>query len=143
MKTYFAKNGEVEKKWYVIDASGAILGRLATEVANIVRGKYKPEYTPHADVGDFVVITNASKIKVTGNKLANKMYYRHTGYIGGIKETSLGEMLSKHPDRVIKLAVKNMLQKNIMGRKQLTKVKVYANENHPHEAQKPAVYKLK
>lgn len=135
MTTYSLKGGDIEKGWHVIDADGRTLGRLATEIAVLLRGKHKPSYTPHMDMGDSVVVTNATKVRVTGNKLADKTYYRHTGYMGGLKEQQLQEMLAKHPERVIELAVRGMLPKNKLGRKQLKHLKVYAGPEHPHEAQ--------
>lgn len=141
--TYMAKPNEVERKWYLVDATDKTLGRLATEVATLLRGKHKPEYTPHVDTGDFVVVINAEKIKLTGNKLNDKVYYRHSGYTGGLKATTAGEMLQKHPIRLIEFAVKGMLPKTSLGRKQGMKLKVYAGSEHPHEAQQPEVYELR
>jgi len=141
-KTYSAKAEEIERTWYVVDAEGKTLGRLATEVARILRGKHKPIYTPHVDTGDFVIIVNAEKIRVTGKRLDQKMYYRHSGYMGGLKETSLRTMLDKHPERVLQLAVKGMLPKNRLGRKMFKKLKVYAAPDHPHAAQKPLPLEL-
>ncbi|MHB1341207.1 MAG: 50S ribosomal protein L13 [Coriobacteriia bacterium] len=137
MKTYYAKPGEVEREWLVVDATDIPLGRLASEVASILKGKRKPQYTPHVDTGDFVIVINAEKIKVTGNKLEDKRKYRHSGFPGGLKSISLGEMLAKRPERVIEGAVKGMLPKNTLGRAQGMKLKVYAGPEHPHEAQKP------
>lgn len=137
MKTYHAKAGEVEREWLLIDATDVTLGRLASEVAQILKGKRKPQYTAHIDVGDFVVVINASKIKVTGNKLTDKKYVRHTNHPGGLKEVSLETQLAKHPERVIEHAVKGMLPKNTLGRAQGMKLKVYAGSDHPHAAQKP------
>ncbi len=137
MKTFMAKKGEIERKWYVVDASDKIVGRLATKIATILRGKHKPVYTPHVDIGDFVVVVNAEKIKFTGNKLDQKMYYRHTGYIGGLKERTAKEMLEKNPEEIIRHAVKGMLPKGRLGRKLLKKLKIYRGSNHPHEAQQP------
>ena len=139
MATYSAKKGEVERSWYIIDAENKVLGRLATKIAAILRGKHKSVYTPHMDTGDFVVVVNAKKVHLTGRKLANKIYYRHTGYPGGLKSMSAEEMLKKKPEDIIKLAVRGMLPKNKLGRKQLTKLKVYAGSNHPHKAQTPKV----
>ncbi len=136
-KTYMAKPGEVTREWYVVDASGKTLGRLATEIARILRGKHKPQYTPHVDVGDFVIVINAEKIAVTGRKLDQKRYYRHSGYPGGLHSITLRRMLEKHPERVIRLAVKGMLPKNRLGRRMLKKLKVYAGPEHPHQAQQP------
>ena len=144
MKTYIAKENEVQdsKKWFVVNAEDQILGRMASEIASILKGKHKPIYSPHQDVGDFVVVVNAEKIKVTGNKLADKIYYRHSGYPGGQKATSLQQMLQKHPARVVELAVKRMLPKNALGRKMFMKLKVYAGPEHPHAAQQPEVLDL-
>ena len=137
MKTYVANAQNRERNWLVVDATGQTLGRLATQIATALRGKTKPEYTPHVDTGDFVVVVNAEKISVTGNKRADKRYYRHSGYPGGIKERTLEEMLRRRPEEVIRLAVKGMLPRTRLGRKQLTKLKVYAGPEHPHVAQKP------
>ena len=137
MKTYYAKPNEVERNWVLIDAEDQILGRVAAKAAHILKGKHKPQYTPHVDTGDFIVIINAEKIKVTGNKLTDKEYYRHSGYPGGLKCETLQEALQKHPERVIEHAVKGMLPKNTLGRKQGMKLKVYAGAEHPHAAQKP------
>ena len=136
-KTWNAKPGEIERRWYVVDAEGETLGRLATRIADTLRGKQKPTYTPHVDTGDFVVVVNAEKIAVTGDKLHEKMYYRHSGYPGGLKKRTLNDMLERRPEEVIRLAVRGMLPKNRLARKQLTKLKVYAGPEHPHEAQKP------
>ena len=137
MKTYHAKPGEVEREWLVIDATDVVLGRLASKVAQILKGKNKPQYTPHVDTGDFVIVVNAEKIRLTGNKAAQKMYYSHSGYIGGLKEVSFQRMLEKHPERIIEKAVKGMLPKNTLGRAMGKKLKVYAGPDHPHAAQKP------
>jgi large subunit ribosomal protein L13 len=137
MKTWNAKPGEVERRWYVVDAEGQTLGRLATRIADTLRGKRKPEYTPHVDTGDFVVVVNAEKISVTGAKRQEKLYHRHSGYPGGLKTRTLNDMLERRPEEVIRLAVRGMLPKNRLARKQLTKLKVYAGPEHPHEAQKP------
>ncbi|RMD87965.1 MAG: 50S ribosomal protein L13 [Candidatus Dadabacteria bacterium] len=139
MKTKFLtkEEGLKGRRWFHIDATGKPLGRLAAEIASILRGKNKPAYTPHVDCGDFVVVTNASRIKLTGNKLKNKLYYRHTGYMGGLKVKTAGEILSKNPERLITMAVKGMLPKGPLGRAVLRKLKVYPGENHPHAAQKP------
>ncbi len=139
MKTYLAPVNEIEKKWYVVDAENKVLGRLASEIASRLRGKHKPTFSPFIDNGDFIVVTNAEKIQLTGNKLNDKKYYRHTGYIGGIKETSAKELLVKHPTDLITKAVKGMLPKNKLGRAQFKKLKVYAGKDHPHAAQGPAV----
>ncbi|RME49302.1 MAG: 50S ribosomal protein L13 [Deltaproteobacteria bacterium] len=135
MKTYMPK--EVERKWHVIDLEGAVLGRAASQIATLLRGKHKAIFAPHIDTGDFVVVVNASKIRVTGRKLDNKIYYRHSGYLGGLKATSLRKLLEKDPERVIREAVRRMLPKNRIGRKQLSKLKIYAGSEHPHKAQKP------
>ena len=137
MKTYYAKPGEVEREWLVVDATDVPLGRLASEIASILKGKRKPQYTPHVDTGDFVIVVNASKVKLTGNKLADKKKYRHSGYPGGLKETAISDMLAKRPERVIEQAVKGMLPKNTLGRAMGKKLKVYAGADHPHAAQKP------
>ncbi|PID75885.1 MAG: 50S ribosomal protein L13 [Deltaproteobacteria bacterium] len=138
MKTYLAPVNEIEKKWYLVDAENKVLGRLATEVANRLRGKHKPTFSSFIDNGDFVIVTNAEKIVLTGKKYDDKKYYRHTGYPGGIKETSARELLARHPEDVIIKAVKGMLPKNKLGRAQLKKLKVYAGPNHRHEAQQPS-----
>lgn len=144
MKTYYAKEKEVEqnRKWFVVDAEGQILGRMASQIASILRGKNKPFYSPHQDTGDFIVVVNAEKIKVTGNKLRAKKYFRHSGYPGGETITPLNLMLQKHPERVVELAVKRMLPKNALGRKLFRKLKVYAGPQHPHQAQNPEALKL-
>lgn len=142
MKSYMAKTNEVERKWYVIDAEGKVLGRMASEIANILRGKNKPIYTPHADTGDFVIVINADKVRLTGKKWSQKIHAYHTGYPGGRREVSYTQLREKHPERIIELAVKGMLPKNRLGRKQFTKLKVYAGDEHPHEAQKPEVYEF-
>jgi large subunit ribosomal protein L13 len=136
-KTWNAKPGEVQQRWYVVDAEGRTLGRLATQIADVLRGKTKPEYTPHVDTGDFVVVVNADKIHVTGKKLDDKIYYRHSGYPGGLKQRTLREQLERRPTEVLRLAVKGMLPRNRLARKQLTKLKIYAGAEHPHEAQRP------
>ena len=137
MKTYMANPAKIERKWYVVDAEGCTLGRLASEVAKVLRGKNKPVFTPHIDTGDYVIVVNADKINVTGKKLDQKIYYRHSEYVGGMKETTLREMLAKKPERVIELAVKGMLPKGPLGRQMITKLHVYAGPEHKHEAQKP------
>jgi large subunit ribosomal protein L13 len=137
MKTFVANSETRERTWYVVDAQGLTLGRLATQIAETLRGKRKPEYTPHVDTGDFVVVINAEKIHVTGNKLADKRYYRHSGYPGGIRSRTLAEMLERRPEEVIRKAVKGMMPRNRLARQQLTKLKVYAGPDHPHVAQKP------
>lgn len=136
-KTFVAKPADIEREWYVVDATDLTLGRLATQVASVLRGKHKPEYTPYEDVGDFVVVINADKVHVTGRKLDQKMYYHHTGYPGGIKSISLRKQLQKHPERVIEHAVKGMLPRGPLGRRQFKKLKVYAGSEHPHQAQLP------
>ena len=136
-KTYVAKPGMVERKWYVVDATDLTLGRLATRIATVLRGKHKAQFTPHEDVGDFVVVVNAEKIKVTGRKLDQKIYYRHSGYPGGITGITLRRQLELHPERVIQSAVKGMLPRGPLGRRQLKKLKVYAGAEHPHTAQQP------
>jgi large subunit ribosomal protein L13 len=137
MKTYVATPADRERHWLVVDAAGKTLGRLATQIADLLRGKGKPTFTPHVDVGDFVVVVNAEKIRVTGNKLAAKRYYRHSGYPGGLRSRTLGEQLERGPEEVIRRAVRGMLPRNRLGRKQLTKLKVYAGPDHPHAAQQP------
>jgi len=135
MKTYSLKQGEIYKSWHVIDASGQTLGRLATRIAMLLMGKHKPTYAPHLDMGDFVVVVNASKVRVTGNKLEDKIYYRHSGYVGGLKERTLGEMLQRRPQQVLELAVKGMLPRNKLSRHLLAHLKVHAGPDHPHQAQ--------
>jgi large subunit ribosomal protein L13 len=143
MKTYQAKKEELEHQWYVVNAEGKVLGRLASELAKILRGKHKPAYTPHVDTGDFVVVVNAGKVSLTGKKMKDKIYYHHTGYPGGIKEMSAEKLLAKKPAEMIRMAVRGMLPKNSLGRQMLRKLKVYAGPNHPHEAQKPSALELK
>jgi large subunit ribosomal protein L13 len=138
-KTYIPKVAEIERRWYVVDAEGQTLGRLATQIATILRGKHKPMYTPHLDVGDYVIVINAEKVEITGAKEEQKQYYRHSGYPGGIYQTSYRDMLRKHPERVIEAAVKGMLPHTNLGRDQLKKLKVYAGPTHPHTAQQPEV----
>lgn len=142
VNTYVVKQGEIERTWYVIDAEGQNLGRLATRVATVLRGKHKPTYTPSMDVGDFVIVINADKVEVTGNKRQDKRYYRHSLYPGGLKEVSLQRMLATHPERVIEHAVRGMLPKNKLGRAMYRKLKVYAGADHPHAAQKPQPLEL-
>ena len=137
MKTYSAKPGEVQRRWYVADADGQVLGRLATQIATVLRGKHKPTYTPHVDTGDFVVVVNAEKIKLTGAKLTKKMYHRHSGYPGGLSSVWYGKLLQTHPERIIRKAVWGMLPKGTMGRAQIKKLKIYRGPDHPHAAQKP------
>ena len=143
MKTYNAKPGEIDRLWYVVDAEGKTLGRLATQIADTLRGKGKPEYTPHVDTGDFVVVVNAEKIAVTGKKLDDKIYYRHSGYPGGLRERSLREELARRPTEVLRKAVKGMLPRNRLARAQITKLKIYAGPEHPHEAQAPRQLEVK
>lgn len=142
MKTTMAKANEVDRKWYVIDAEGKVLGRLATEVANILRGKNKPIYTPHVDTGDYVIVINAEKVKLTGSKWDDKIHAYHTGYPGGRREVAYKEIREKHPERVIEYAVKGMLPKSRLGRSMFTKLKVYAGSEHPHAAQQPENYEV-
>ena len=142
MKTYMARAEDIEREWFLVDAEGRTLGRLASEIAQVLRGKHKPVYTPHLDCGDYVVVVNAEKVQVTGRKLDQKMYYRHTGYPGGIKSISLRNQLQKHPERVLQAAVRGMLPRNRLGRKMLKKLKVYAGDSHPHQAQQPKVLEL-
>jgi large subunit ribosomal protein L13 len=141
--TYMAKPNEVERKWYIVDAEGKTLGRMASEVASLIRGKHKPEFTPHVDTGDFVIVINASKIVLTGKKLQNKMYYRHSMYTGGLKVTPAHEMLDRKPERMIELAVHGMLPKTRLGNSMKLKLKVYAGSEHPHQAQQPVVWELR
>jgi large subunit ribosomal protein L13 len=141
MKTYSAKPHEIEQAWYLVDADQRTLGRLATEIADLLRGKGKPAYTPHVDTGDFVVVVNAKKVRVTGKKLEQKIYYRHSGYPGGLRQRTLAEQLQRRPEEVIRKAVKGMLPKNRLAAAQLKKLKVYAGPEHPHEAQNPAPLK--
>ncbi|MDQ2983871.1 MAG: 50S ribosomal protein L13 [Actinomycetota bacterium] len=141
-KTWTAKPGEIERHWHLVDADGKTLGRLATQIADVLRGKDKPEYTPHVDTGDFVVVVNAEKIAVTGNKLDDKVYHRHSGYPGGLRSRTLREQLERRPTEVIRKAVKGMLPRNRLARQQLLKLKVYAGPEHPHEAQAPKELKL-
>lgn len=142
MKTFVAKPAEVEHKWYVVDAEGKTLGRLASEIARILRGKHKPIYTPHVDTGDYVIVVNAEKIHVTGNKRQDKMYRWHTGYMGGLKERNFQEMITRQPEKVMMQAVKGMLPKNSLGRQMLTKLRVFAGPEHTHSAQQPEVLDL-
>ena len=139
MKTYMANPDKIERKWYVVDAEGQTLGRMASEIAKVLRGKNKPEYTPHVDTGDYVVVVNAEKVKVSGKKLQQKIYYNHSDYVGGMKETTLAEMMAKKPEKVIELAVKGMLPKGSMGRDLIKKLHVYAGPEHKQQAQKPEV----
>jgi large subunit ribosomal protein L13 len=142
MKTYQATSQDRERDWYVVDAAGKTLGRLATQIADVLRGKRKPTYTPHVDVGDFVIVVNAEKIAVTGQKREKKLYWRHSGYPGGIRSRTLGDLLEKRPEEVIRKAVKGMLPRNRLARQQLGKLKVYAGPDHPHQAQKPEALEI-
>jgi len=143
MKTVMANSETIERKWFVVDAEGQTLGRFASEVAKILKGKHKPEYTPHVDCGDYVIVLNCGKIKVTGNKATQKVYRHHTGWVGNLKEIPYQEMLQKHPDRIIIHAVKGMLPKNSLGRQMIKKLKVYTGSEHSHDAQKPEVLEIK
>ena len=143
MKTYSAKPGEIQRDWYVVDAEGKTLGRLATQIADTLRGKHKAVYTPHTDTGDFVVVVNAEKIHVTGQKLDQKMYYNHSGYPGGLRTRSLRTQLERRPTEVLRKAVKGMLPRNRLARQQITKLKIYAGPEHPHEAQAPKTLEVK
>ena len=142
MKTYQAKKEELEHQWYLVNADGKVLGRLASKLAQTLKGKNKPTYTPHLDTGDFVIIVNAGKVVLTGKKIKDKIYYHHTGYPGGIKEMSAEKLLAKKPTEMIRMAVKGMLPKNSLGRQMLRKLKIYAGSKHPHEAQKPVLLEL-
>jgi len=142
MKTYAAKETEIKRRWYVVDAKGQVLGRIATRIADILRGKHKPSYTPHVDTGDFVVVVNAEKVVLTGKKAEQKIYQRFSGYPGGLKEIKYADMLKKHPDRIIRLAVQRMIPRNKLARKMLRKLKVYCGPEHPHEAQQPEVLSI-
>jgi large subunit ribosomal protein L13 len=141
-KSYSPKPGDIKREWWIVDAEGKTLGRIATTVASILKGKHKPIYAPHMDTGDFVIIINASKIRVTGNRMDDKMYYRHSNYPGGLSEINLRDLLAKHPDRPLTFAVKGMLPKNALGRQMLKKLKVYGGSTHPHEAQQPKVLEI-
>jgi large subunit ribosomal protein L13 len=143
MKSYVARPHAVERKWHLIDAEGQTLGRLATEISRLLRGKHKPQYTPHVDTGDFVVVVNAEKVVVTGKKAEQKVYYRHTGYPGGLKETSYETMLERKPTEILRRAVRGMMPKTRLGRQQLRKLKIYAGPEHPHEAQRPEPYEVR
>ena len=143
MKTYMANPDKIERKWYVVDAEGQTLGRLSAEIAKVLRGKNKPVFTPHIDTGDYVIVVNADKIQVTGKKLDQKVYYNHSDYVGGMKETTLREKMAKKPEDVIYLAVKGMLPKGPLGREMITKLHVYAGADHKHQAQKPEVLEIK
>lgn len=143
MSTFMANPDKIDRQWYVVDAKGVTLGRLASEVASVLRGKNKPVFTPHVDCGDYVVVVNANKVKVTGKKLDQKIYYNHSEYVGGMRETTLRELLAKKPERVVELAVKGMLPKGPLGRKMYTKLHVYAGPNHEQQAQKPVAMEIK
>jgi len=142
VKTYTVREGDIKREWYVVDAQGKTLGRLASEIAKILRGKHKPIYVPHLDCGDYVIVVNAEKVQVTGKKLDQKFYYRHSGYPGGLKSINLRDQLQKHPTRVLKAAVRGMLPKNRLGRAMIKKLKLYAGSSHPHQAQQPKVLEL-
>lgn len=142
MKSYMAKPQDIEHKWYVVDAADRPLGRIASEVAKVLRGKHKPTFTPHMDTGDFVIILNADKVKLTGKKWQNKKYYHHSGYPGGLKETTYDKLRAKSPEMILQLAIKGMLPKNTLGRAQLKKLKIYAGAEHPHQAQQPEELKI-
>lgn len=142
MSTFMAKAQDVQRKWYIVDAEGKTLGRLATEIASVLKGKHKPIYTPHVDTGDFVIVINAEKIVVTGNKASQKLYRRHSGYTGGLKEIPYAEMMVKHPERIISIAVRGMIPHNKLGSDMIKKLKVYVGSEHPHEAQQPEVLEI-
>jgi len=142
VRTFTEKKEEIEREWYLVDAEGQTLGRLASRIAPILKGKHKPSYTPHLDCGDFVIIVNAEKVRVTGRKLDQKFYYHHSGYPGGLKSTSLRDQLDRHPERVLEAAVRGMLPKNKLGRRMVKKLKVYAGDSHPHQAQQPKPLEL-
>jgi large subunit ribosomal protein L13 len=142
MSTWTVRPGDIERKWYIVDATDLVLGRVATKIATVLRGKHRPEYTPHADCGDHVIVINADKIRVTGNKETDKIYHHHTGFVGGLKSITLGKQREKHPERIIEAAVKGMMPKGPLGRSMLKKLKVYATAEHPHEAQQPEALKL-
>jgi large subunit ribosomal protein L13 len=142
VKTFVAKESEVGKKWYVVDAKDKILGRLATQIATRLRGKHKPIFTPHADTGDFIIVVNAEKVSMTGNKWDKKIYYHHTGYTGGLKQISAKKLREKRPEDIIRFAVRRMLPKNSLGRRQLKKLKIYSGPDHPHQAQQPEILEI-
>ncbi|ACZ38503.1 50S ribosomal protein L13 [Sphaerobacter thermophilus] len=142
MKTYTPKASEIERQWYIVDAEGKTLGRLASQVATILRGKHKPTFATHMDTGDFVIVINAAKVKVTGNKERDKIYYRHSGYPGGFKQTRFADLIAKHPTRPVERAVRNMLPKNALGERMFKKLKVYAGPEHPHQAQRPTELRI-
>ncbi len=143
IRTYTPRESEIERRWYIVDAEGQTLGRLATQIATVLRGKHKPTYTPHMDVGDYVIVVNAEKVRVTGGKESKKMYYRHTGYPGGLRQTIYKDMIEKHPERVIEKAVKGMVPRTTLGTQMLRKLKVYAGPNHPHAAQQPTTLEVR
>jgi large subunit ribosomal protein L13 len=142
IKTYTPKPEDIQREWYVIDAKDQTLGRLASQIAHLLRGKHKPIYSPHMDVGDYIIVINCDKIRVTGNKLEDKLYYRHSGYPGGLRSLTLRQLMDRYPERVLQYAVRGMLPKNKLGRKMIKKLKIYAGDSHPHQAQKPKVYEL-
>ncbi len=142
MNTWTVRPGDIERKWYIVDANDLVLGRVATQIATVLRGKHRPQYSPHADCGDHVIVINAEKIRVTGNKESDKIYYRHSGYAGGLKSITLEKQRERFPERIIELAVKGMMPKGPLGRSMLKKLKVYAGEKHPHTAQQPETMKL-
>ena len=142
VRTYSPKPADIQREWHVIDATDVVLGRLAVQVATLLRGKHKPTYAPHVDGGDFVIVVNAGKVALTGNKRQTKVAYRHSGYPGGLKQRTVGEMIEKHPDRLVEKAIKGMLPKNRLGRAMAKKLKVYAGPEHPHAAQKPAAFEI-
>ena len=142
MSTVMAKKGEVHQRWYVIDAAGQVVGRLAVQIANLLRGKHRPDYTPHVDTGDFVIVINASKVRFTGKKMDTKTYQSYTHYPGGLKTVAAKELLSKHPERILETAVRRMVPRNKLGRQQMTKLKIYAGPSHPHQAQQPVEFKM-
>lgn len=142
MKTFVAKESEVERKWYLVDAQEKVLGRLATQIAVRLRGKHKPIFTPHVDTGDFIVVVNADKVTLTGQKWDKKIYYHHTGYIGGLKAITAGKLREKKPEDILRFAVRRMLPRNVLGRRQLKKLKIYVGPEHPHEAQKPEKWEI-
>lgn len=142
MKTFSAKAEQVRQSWFIIDAKGKVLGRLATEIARRLKGKHKPEYTPHVDTGDYIVVVNANAVRVTGRKATDKVYYRHSGYPGGLKEETFEKLIARRPERVLELAVKGMLPKNSLGRSLLRKLKIYADNLHPHSAQQPEILEI-
>jgi len=142
MSTVMAKQGEVKQRWYLIDATNQVVGRLAVQIANLLRGKHRPDYTPHVDTGDFVIVINASNIRFTGKKLETKTYQSYTHYPGGLKITTAKELLAKHPERILEAAVRRMVPRNRLGRRQMTKLKIYAGANHPHQAQQPEEFRM-